>query len=450
MRNVEEELKIKKVDIDNLEIPEDLELRLRNALNSAVEQVHEAKVKKSWFIRHKVMAAALLLFVLLSIYNYDVLAYYGKKILGYDEVTYGSIKELNEMGMGQEIDKTYKFKNGTEVSLDGVMLDDNKLVVMYSVKGESEDEIQKLSLEPLEGIFGRYHMSGGHGIMNDAKNEIRWIQEFESPFILDRTLNFVIASGTKDVSKGEVGRISFKLDMNKAVKRVVKSDINQVIEFQGAKYYFTTLSATPMSVIVQGKIEAASEKDKKLFSPEDFKDPRRNLHLELSETYIKDGMAVTEKLQGGMSSMGSGSDGIRFECGFNGLKPDVKQLVLSLVRTEDMRIIDKKININSETKNVRVVPETEELIIKDVREEGGNTVVTFSAENDVAFGPALMIKDVQAKELSKNVKTAHGIGNGRIEKTYVFEGNGKDMSLLFKTLSHETYINKEITIYQGK
>lgn len=447
MGKVEEELKMKKIDIDSIEIPMELEDRLRNALYTRGEKTVRKPARP---VRRWALAAVLLVVVFFGVLNYDVVAYYGKKILGYDAVTYGSMSDLNAAGMGQEINKSYTFRNGTVATLDGVMLDDNKLVAMYSIKGDSEDIIGDFSIMPLEGFWGRYMMTSGQGLLSDDKKEIKWVQEYQAPSVFDRDLVFCITSTAQDASRGEVGRISFKLDMNKAIKRVVKCDINQTLEVDGVKYRFETLSATPMSVVVKGSIDTTSENIKRLFAPQDFRESMRKLNLELQETYLKDGSTVTESIreQGGGQSSGMGE--IKFEYEFDGLKPGLQQLTLNFVKLEDTRIIDRTIDISGDTRNVRIVPDTDEIAIKDVKVIGGDTVVTFSAQKDVAFDTALMIQGNQAKTLDSSQKIVVEGRVERIEKTYRFQGSGDGMQLMFKALSHETYINKQMILYQEK
>lgn len=440
MRSVEEELKTKKIDIDNIEVPEELEERLRLKLDAAK---HGEIKKGSWFIKHKAMAAVLALLIFIGAYNYDVFAYYGKKILGYDEITFGSMKELNDMGMGQQINKSYTFKNGTEVILDGVMLDENKLVAMYRIKGDSEEKIENTNPVPIKGKFGTYCQSSGTGRISDDKKEMTWVMDFKAPKLFDRWLTFNITSSSNDISRGENGSIDFKLDMDKAVKRVVKSNINKSIETQGIKYNFSTLTATQMSVIVEGNVKVSSTEARKLATK-----PGRGLQVELVESYIKDGKMITESLPSTSSGMSTGISGINFKYEFDGLKSNIKNLVLNVVKTEDMKMIDKTIQVDSDTRDVRVVPESDELIIKNVRQESGNTIVTFDAAKDVAFGTALMINNTEAKLIVENSNL--GKNKERIEKSFVFEGFGENMKLLFKTLSHESYINKQITVYEEK
>jgi hypothetical protein len=56
---------------------------------------------------------------------------------------------------------------------------------------------------------------------------------------------------------------------------------------------------------------------------------------------------------------------------------------------------------------------------------------------------AQLIKDMIAQAIDE-------IGKKRIEKAYIFKGSGSVMQLMFKTLSHETYINKQIILYKEK
>lgn len=448
MNDIEKKLRESKEYIDNLPVPEELEDRLKAALDTVPERKFNHRVRSLWLIRHKALAAILVFVFFLGIYNYDVFAYYGKKILGYDKVTFGSIKQLNEAGMGQEINESYRFKNGTEVFLDGIMMDDNKLVAMYRIKGDSEEKINGLNINSMKGLLKDCFPTGGYGRISDDKKEIAWVQEFQAPSFMDKTLTFRITSLTNDVSRGETAAISFRLDRSKAVKGMVKSSINKTIEMQNIKYRFTSLIATPMSVSIEGGIEVATDKDLKLYETADPKMARRNLKLELMETYVKDGQRVTENIPGNMSSMSTGNGKINFGFDFDGLKPGIQKLVLNFDKVEDMRIIDKNIDVNNGTEDVKVVSETDELIIKNVRVEGGNTLVTFSAESDVDFGAALFIGDEQAQELQQN---SNQVPNSRrVEKTYIFKGTGEHMKLMFKTLSHVTRVDKQIVLYEGK
>lgn len=236
--------------------------------------------------------------------------------------------------------------------------------------------------------------------------------------------------------------------MDKAIKRTVKCNINKSIEFGGTTYKFTTLSASPLSIIIEGKIKTASEDEVKLYSSGELNALTRNIDMELVETYTAGGKTVSETLRKDSSGISSGMGGIDFKYEFDGLKPNLASLTLNIVKIEDIKTVDKVYDINAGSKDIRVVPSTDEVLIKEVKAEGENTVVTFSAEKDVAFTPALMIGGKQADQLSEKSTSIEENGKQRIEKVMVFKGSGNNMQLMFKTLSHETYINKGITIYK--
>ena len=83
-----------KGEFDNIKLPNDMENRLRSAL----DEVPEKKKKR---LRSRV--AAIIIVVLLLGYNIDTLAYYGKQLIGYENLMTGTLQELNEMGKGQLI-----------------------------------------------------------------------------------------------------------------------------------------------------------------------------------------------------------------------------------------------------------------------------------------------------------------------------------------------------------
>lgn len=435
---------MKKHDIDNIEVPDELEERLRGAL----EKSERKPEKRNWLIRHKLIAALLAFVLFLGAANHNALAYYGKKILGYNQVTYGSIKELNEQGMGQEINKTYTFKNGTTVTLNGAMLDENKLIIMYKIKGngiEASEIASEYSSTEIKGRLKSYSSISGYGQSSNDKKEISYIQEYKSPSLFETTLTFELQSTSKDASNGEIGKITFNLDRNKAIKGTFKSTIMKSVVSEGIEYKFTTMTATPLSVVIQGNV--TDDKAGAIFNREGLK---KQLDIELTETYIKDGKAVTENIP--LKDFGTSSDlsGIKFKYEFDGLKSGLKSLTLNVVKTEDKKLVDKTIAVKDGTNNISVIQNSEELIIKNVKINGNKTYVTFNTPKDVAFDTALFIGDKQIQTLSSSINKIKVNGKDVNEKVYCFDGSGDTMKLMFKEISHEQYINQGINLYTEK
>ncbi len=117
MREVEKMLNENKNDIDQIKVPKELEERLSSALNN-----HKPTKAKRKYV--KVRIAVAFIAVLLIGYNIDTLAFYGKQLIGYDQVMNGTLKELNELGKGQMIDKSHTFEDGVIITLDGIMIDE--------------------------------------------------------------------------------------------------------------------------------------------------------------------------------------------------------------------------------------------------------------------------------------------------------------------------------------
>src|SRR5699024_8561265 len=101
--------------------------RLRNALHTTPKR-SKRKIS-SW-----VLVAVSLCVIMMISYQYDALAYYGKKLFGFDEIISGTLKDLNDEGMGQTIDKTITLVDGTSLMIDGIMADENQIVLYYTLK----------------------------------------------------------------------------------------------------------------------------------------------------------------------------------------------------------------------------------------------------------------------------------------------------------------------------
>ncbi|MGI6227572.1 MAG: DUF4179 domain-containing protein, partial [Peptococcales bacterium] len=127
MTEIEDMLRKQGEKIYQIEAPPEMEERMRLALENSSRR---KRIRKMWF--PKVAVLFMILFLFSS--QIDTFAYYGKKLLGYDQVMTGTLRELNELGSGQTIGKSCSFKNGVSITLDGIMLDDNQMLVFYTMK----------------------------------------------------------------------------------------------------------------------------------------------------------------------------------------------------------------------------------------------------------------------------------------------------------------------------
>lgn len=439
MKSLEELLKKGKENIEEVKFPKELESKLYSAL------VNENKKRTTFFLKNKIAASFLIFLLIFSLYNYDALAYLGKKILGYDNITYGSLSDLNKIGRGQEINKSYKLKNGTEVFLDGIFLDSNKLVILYKIVGGDKDKITKFSHPKLKGIFGEINNQGAYGEYRVDNKEINWVSDYQTPNIFTKSLTFSIISKAKDESMGEECCISFKIDRNKVIKGTVKTTIDKSIEIDSIKYNFNSLSATPLSTIIEGNIEGDT---KELFLKAEENNINRKLHVEIYETYIKEGKEVKEKIPGSLINLHGDDKNISFKYEFQGLKGDVKEITLKVLKVEDMKIIDRNINLKEGKLEEEIIPNSKELVIKEVKKDNGNTVITYEGYKNITFVGGLFIDGREAKYIGENINILNKNGKEHIEKKVTYEGLGTNMELLIKSISYEKIIDKDYIIYK--
>jgi hypothetical protein len=222
-------LRSKKSELDAIEVPGELENRLRCALD---KRPARAGTRIDW----RILVAGLIL-ALLAGYNYDAVAYYGKKLVGYDKVMNGTLRQLNELGKGQIINKSHTMPSGAIVTLDGIMLDANQLIVFCSLRNP-HGNLEGIDLQSgsLKGSFGSYPMKNGEGKLNDSKNEIRWTFKYDAPLFLERELKYDFS--VMNAGHQEVGSISFRLNRDKAMGRTLKKTLNKTVRAGSDLIYY--------------------------------------------------------------------------------------------------------------------------------------------------------------------------------------------------------------------
>ena len=124
------EFEEKRKQIQQLQVPDDFEERLRNKLNAAPQK---KKRITPWII------AAATLFLAFAALNYPALAFYGKTLFGYEEIMSESIQKLNEEGYGQAIHEQMTLHDGNVLTVEGIMSDRNQLEIYYSLSDDGID-----------------------------------------------------------------------------------------------------------------------------------------------------------------------------------------------------------------------------------------------------------------------------------------------------------------------
>lgn len=408
MNNIDELLKKEKEKMDELIIPYDMEDKLRSALDNTPKKKNNIKIK----------VVSIILALLLISYNADTLAFYAKKLVGYDTVMNGTLQQLNDLGKGQLIDKSYTFDSGDKVTLDGIMMDDNKLIVFYT-EFYPEGRVDNLNMwASLESTFGSINGGGGHGILNDAGTEMRWVQTYNAPYFFDKSMKLRFQLGE------EIGEILFKIDRNKAVGKSIKFTINKKIELEQRGLELKSLKASPTSTVLKGQIQNLLELGLDHVGETRFK-PR-----EVEIILIADG----KEMHAESGRMSTNMKGVKFQISFDALPKDTKEIQLKLTSFGGDHDTNNQVKLEKgKTNNFEILDQ--EIIIEEVYEREGSTYIKFTSDESVSLSGVYLHIDGEKKSLKETIPGDYDkiiIEDNAIIKhtrTMKFEGTGEKLEL---------------------
>lgn len=384
MNNIEELLNKEKERMDNLIVPNEMEDRLRSSLNN----IPNKKRKRNFKIK---VASIILAFLVLS-YNADTLAFYGKKLIGYENVMNGTLQELNNLGKGQLINKSHTFSNGVKISVDGIMLDDNNMVIFYTIyspNGNVMDISNDIHIR-ITGIGNRLFTYGGQGHANEDDTELKWvISTHQVPMFFEKTINFYVELN-KDIP--EDGTIEFKIDRTQALGKGIKIPINKKVELDQRNITIQTLTASPTTTVVKGQIQDIFELGLDYINKDRFRPEKLEMAL------IVNGEEIARQGAGMSTSM----KGTNFEITYDALPKDIKDLQLKLIAFGGDHDTNEVIKLEKgETKQLKILDQ--DISIEKIYEKDGNTYITFTTEENIALSRVYLNIDGEKKELQETI-----------------------------------------------
>ncbi|AFS78890.1 hypothetical protein Curi_c18850 [Gottschalkia acidurici 9a] len=431
MKEIEKMLNKNKLDIDRIEVPEELETRLYSALN----KISLAKPKRrSWKIR---VAVACIIFLLIG-YNFNAIAYYGKKLLGYDQIMNGTLKGLNELGKGQTIGKSYTFKNGLSLTLDGIMVDENQLLVFYTLRDPSGQIDKDSNIHiTIKGANKEYKGNSGQGKINDEKTEIKWIYSFERPYLFDKTLDLNIQLAYDDTT--EVGNISFTIDKDKAMGYTLKQNINETLKSNNTKIHLDSIVASPTKTVLYGSIQNIIELAKDHILGERLRPNHININLRGNGQELESqGVSIT-----------TDTNGIKFYSEYDALPEKLKSVQAYVESFSVDRDVNKKFNIKkgSEAQKIEVLERN--ITIDNIYELEGSTYVSITTTEDVILTQVGLIVDgerVSLREtIGSNIKKSED-GKTLHSRTLRFSKTGDNHQLSIEKMTYTEIYDKIIEI----
>ncbi|EPY03848.1 hypothetical protein PAALTS15_28941 [Paenibacillus alvei TS-15] len=252
MTTIEEKLQEHKETLNQIQAPSDLEGRLRDALHNVPAKKRNKNKTRAW-----VASAAAALILMVGVYEYPALAYYGSKLFG--GVNFNSIADVMKQGVAQEVNKSTKLKDGTVLTINAVIADDNVFRIYYTIDRPAgteytDHDFVRYSFEHVKGFLTDSSPIEGGG--SPGKNKSQFVGDFEfepvSPFSRTLTLTF-----TEWLGEGEkiTYPISFDFEANKAMKSIFKEDISESIVVDKGTIHYDYITASPTSTIIKGHYE---------------------------------------------------------------------------------------------------------------------------------------------------------------------------------------------------
>lgn len=253
MRTIEERLQEHRQTVT----PSELEGRLRKALEQVPARKRNRIITKTWVAS---CAAAFLLTV--GIYQYPAFAYYSGKLFNHSELISLSFAEVTEHGYGQAVNKSKTLDDGTVFTINGVIADDNALLMYYSITrppGYYFDDkgMFYYSLDNLKGFLTDSSPRGGGGNYSKDRTRFEGVYKFDpvSPFSRSLTVTFSAQLVNEEWAHYPV---SFKFEANKAMKSLLAADISQAVPVDEGKVHYDSITASPTSTTVKGHYEIAN------------------------------------------------------------------------------------------------------------------------------------------------------------------------------------------------
>ncbi|WP_435922540.1 DUF4179 domain-containing protein [Paenibacillus sp. DYY-L-2] len=361
MNRIERQLIEERERLDRVAAPEELEERLRAALSRIPEKRTKRHVPR-WTV-----AAILIILVSSAVgYNYEAFAYYGKKILGFDEVMTSTLKELNDAGMGQTIGEKALLHDGTELIVNGVMGDANQLIVYYTLQnpdGLAEETQQFFRLSKITGFLTDSPAEAGTTLMNEEQTELKGTMTFEpvSPFAKKLTLHYAEELDNRVIEN----EITFSYHPGEAIRTQIKQSIKRKVAVDKGAITFDSVTATPISTVIKGTWNVENM--------DRFRLPFDGIEL------IANGAPV--------DSTGSGFStdlhGRKFELHYDALPEPLDSLQLVVKEFAGYERLDEKVELAPAPTGPVTLAAEKKLWIKNVKTAGQTVELTIATGSDV-------------------------------------------------------------------
>jgi hypothetical protein len=258
MNNIEIRLWEEKARLNELSAPEDMEARLRNALNTA-----NPRRKAKWYSHGSWRtAAAVIAFILFAGNQYHALAYYGKIMFGFDGIVNGALSELNEQGKGQALDDQVTLSDGTVLSVNGIMSDENQLILYYTLShpnGFAEADTNQFQPVRINGFRTDSMFTTGASGPSEDGTETKGILTFDPVSPLAKKLTLYYWEDIPNSDQRLERHLTFPYHPDEAIATTVKQPIQQTVAIDNGTITFGSIIATPTMTLIEGTVKIEND-----------------------------------------------------------------------------------------------------------------------------------------------------------------------------------------------
>lgn len=427
MNNIEEQLAAEKQRLENKKAPEELKNRLRATLDTAPSRKPK-RIAPIW-------KAAAILILIAAIFgsNYNALAYYGKQLFGFDELMGGTLKQLNDNGMGQSIEEKITLKDGTDFTINGIIADANQLIMYYTLFNQHglDQSHEPIRLDSINGFWTKSYPASGTSIMNEEQTEIKGILTFDSvnPFAKKLTLHYMqMPYSAEQMSEGT---LTFSYNPNQALQTQLRQSINKTLKVDQGSLTFQSITATPTQTVIRGTMRVNNYD----------RVPNALDGIELRAN----GIEIPIKGSGSQSSYGSK---ISFEIRYDALPQQIQSLELIMDHFVGYQSLDKKLSLTNVGTDLFKLGE-ENLWIKDVSVNSDHVEITIATEEDVMLDGVSIETQGENTPLQTTVRqdlVKQANGTLLKQRTLLFNTKNKPEYLLVKGVHYMKAYNKTIEI----
>lgn len=430
MNRITQILMRKNQEIVQIEAPSNLEARLTLALDKTKPLPAN---NRRWIPG---VAVACLLILLIG-WQTDSLAYIGKKLIGYEKVMNGTLRQLNEMGRGQTIGKSSTLSNHNCITLDAILLDDNQLLAYFTIKSP-KGNLDEISIGPgllIRGKLLSYHMNHAQGEIDYDNNEIKYVASFDPPLWLEKNMKLIY----EDRENLETTSISFTIDRNEAMGCTLKKDLKQTVTSGSATIRFDTITASPTVTVINGMIQNPLELVRDQIIGERIRPGRIDFQL------VANGNELSQQSSG----LSTDVKGITFSNQFDALPEGLKSLQIKLNSFCADYDVNQTITVEKDKSDQEYSILQQQIIVNDVSESGGDTYLNLTTQESVVLTKVCMIIDGQKVSLEDTSSDKYEKKtNGTILHTRIlhFKGKGRELQLCIERMTCSQPCDKVIDI----